>query len=51
MYMNKHKGSKVTLDIFKTLVKLKIVDNVDIDEWTKWYITVKMFVRKYGARS
>lgn len=43
------KTTGVTLELFKTLVRLKIVDSiVNPVEWAKWYGVVRRFGRKYG---
>lgn len=42
-------STKRALDIFKTLVRLRVVDHiVHPYEWTVWYYGVKEFVGKYG---
>jgi hypothetical protein len=46
--INKNSGVSITLDVFKTLVKLKVVDPiVNPAKWTRWFGVVKEFVRKY----
>ena len=43
------KTTGVTLELFKTLVRLGVVDSiVNPAEWTKWYGVVRRFGRKYG---
>jgi hypothetical protein len=46
--LRKSVGTSITLDLFKTLERLKVVDNiVNPAQWTLWYAKVKVFVRKY----
>ena len=49
MYHDKTRvGTGITLDVFKVLVKLRVVDPIiNPAEWTKWYGAIKEFVRKY----
>ena len=47
-WFDKSAGTSTILDLFKTLERLKVVDNiVSPIEWTRWYTKVKVFVRKY----
>ena len=46
---NDRETTGVTLEIFKTLVRLGVVDSiVNPVEWAKWYGVVRRFGRKYG---
>lgn len=46
--VNKNNGVSIALNVFKTLERLKVVDNIsDPAEWTKWFIYVKKFVRNH----
>ncbi|CAB4125705.1 hypothetical protein UFOVP53_205 [uncultured Caudovirales phage] len=48
-FLRKSAGTSVTLDLFKTLERFKIIDNiVNPAEWTMWYAEVKAFARKHG---
>ena len=49
MWLDKNKSTSIALDVFKTMVRLRIVDPiVNPAEWTKWYGVVKRFARKFG---
>jgi len=49
MKIDHNRNTGVTLELFKTLVRLGVVDSiVNPAEWTKWYGVVRRFGRKYG---
>ena len=46
---NDRETTGATLNIFKTLVKLRVVESiVNPVEWATWYGVVRRFGRKYG---
>ena len=51
-WLYKKDSEKKALELFRTLVRLKVVDPIhNPSEWANWYGTVKVFASKYEYRN
>lgn len=51
-WLHKSSADKAAMELFKTLVKLRIVDPIHHPgEWAKWYGELKVFASKYEYRN